>query len=141
MDEWELSPANHATSQLLTLMHVLCCSLEHLAPTPGDNISTTPHTHMCDRYLRHRSEQQHKSEGCKGGLTDVHGSFVFLFLCVGCGGGGTLHALPRQASPRYPLPMLPWFVCTSMLADLAKSGNQCFPDFARCSKALDVEVA
>ena len=29
----------------------------------------------------------------------------------------------------------------SMLADLAKSGNQCFPDFPRCSKSVDAEVA
>ncbi len=27
-----------------------------------------------------------------------------------------------------------------MLADLAKSGNQCFPDFARCCKSLVAEV-
>ena len=39
------------------------------------------------------------------------------------------------------LPMPPRVVCTSMLADLAKSGNQCFPDFPRCCKSMDAEVA
>ncbi len=82
-----------------------------------------------------------QASGCKRGLAQRHVSFVFLFVCVvRVGGASHLHA-PQAGTLPGTLPMPPWFVCTSTLADLWKSGNQCFLDFPRCSKSLDVEVA